>query len=276
MTAGSTATGRIEHLRSDRVRSQLELVLRLARRNIAQRYRDTAFGAIWSLINPLVLLLIYWVVFSQIFESRWTGEGEDRAYALLIFSGIIFFTLFADIIVGATTLVQTNAQLIKRTQVSAKVLPLSAALAALFTFGLNFVPFVAMYLLLDGIPPWTILLLPMALVPLLVLTTALGLFVAGTAAYVRDLQQIVPLSTTAVLFLSPVFFSLDRIPSAMASVVRVLSPLGVVLPASKDLIFFGRIPPLVPLGAYSLTAAALFAAGWWFYGLAAKGFGDVV
>ena len=87
-------------VRSDRSASQLQLVVKLARRQIDQRYRESLFGAGWTLLNPLVLLGIYWFVFSQVFGSKWSGPGSDRPYALMMFSGIIMFNMFAEIVNG--------------------------------------------------------------------------------------------------------------------------------------------------------------------------------
>ncbi len=257
--------------------AQAQLIRRLASRNIAQKYRDTALGALWSLVSPLILLVIYTLLFSVIFETKWTGEGaDDFPYALLMFSGIIFFTLYSEVVNTATGLVQGNAQLIKRTQVDARILPLSSALSSVFTLGLNFLPFLGLYLILVGLPPATALLLPVLMVPLLILSTGVSLFVAAIATYVRDIQQLVPLITTATLFLSPIFFSLETIPPKGQTLVKLFSPLGVVLPASKDLLFFGRIPNLSELGIYSVVAVVIFALGWRFYSAASRGFADVV
>ncbi len=81
-------------LRSDRTRSQLQLAARLASRQISQRYRESVFGAAWAVMNPLLLLLIYWVVFAKVFHSTWTGPEQNRPYALIIFCGIVVFNLY--------------------------------------------------------------------------------------------------------------------------------------------------------------------------------------
>ena len=113
-------------------------------------------------------------------------------------------------------------------------------------------------------------------VPLWILCTGLSFLVAAVGAYFRDLQQVVPLLTTAVLFLSPVFYPEDALPEALRPIVLALSPIGVVLPASKDLLFYGEIPPALPLVAYTAYACTVLALGWWVYGKASRGFADVV
>lgn len=258
-------------------RNQLELVVRLAQRQIASRYKESAIGFLWSVLNPLILLIIYAVVFSQVFEAKFETEaGAKATFALALFSGLILFNLFAEIVNGSAYLVQSNAQLIKRTHVSPTVLPLATALAALMTFALNLVPFTVLYLLFEGLPPRTAVLLPVLVLLELVLTLGIAYIVAAAAAYVRDLQQIVPLYTTTILFLSPIFYPETAIPDHLRPWLNVLNPLFILLPASKDLLFWGRIPDLGPLAIYLVIGIVVLVIGFRFYRSAARGFGDVV
>jgi len=153
----------------------------------------------------------------------------------------------------------------------------SLALASLFTLALNLVPFLIMFVVLEReLPPWTILLLPVVVAPLWFLSLALAFLLASVSAYFRDLQQVVPLINTAVLFVSPIFFPTSRLPPRVQELSRWFSPLVEPLEASKELIFIGTIPAWQPMFWYSLVAAVLFAVGWKLYGFASRGFGDVV
>ena len=172
---------------------------------------------------------------------------------------------------------QSNALLIKRTTVSSRVLPLAAALSAVFTLCLNLIPFFVMYVVLEReLPPPTALLLPIVVTPVVVLSAGLAEILASGAAYFRDLQQIVPLITTSILFLSPIFFPSSSLPASVQPLVENLGPLSVPLTASKDLLFLGEIPDLSSLMWYSLGSAIVFILGWRIYGLASRGFADVV
>lgn len=264
-------------LRSEHRAHQLTLATQLARRQIAQRYRETLFGGVWAVLNPLVMLGIYWWVFSKVFDSRWSGPGEDRHYALLIFSGLVMFNMYAEVVNGATSLVQNNALLIKRTTVSTKVIPVVQALASLFTLLLGAIPFVVMYLVLEReMPPRHAILIPVAILPLLLMSLAIGLFISSISAYFRDLQQVVPLINTAVLFVSPIFFPPERLPEQVRHVSDWISPLVIPLTASKQLLFVGEFPDWAALGGYTAVAVALSVVGWKVYGVASRGFGDVV
>ncbi|MGI9029551.1 MAG: ABC transporter permease [Ilumatobacteraceae bacterium] len=257
--------------------NQLRLAVRLAQRQVAQKYRESLFGGLWALLNPLLLLGIYWFVFSEVFDSRWTGPGEDRHYALLIFSGLIFFTLYAEIVNGSTFLVQSNAMLIKRTTVSARVIPLASSLASTFTFALNLIPFLLMFVILErSAPPASLLVLPFVVLPLLVMSTGIAFILASVSAYFRDLQQVVPLINTAILFVSPIFFPSGRLPGPIDTAVRYLTPLVIPLDASKRVMFLNEWPEPGPMITYTIIAVIVCAFGWAVYGRASRGFADVV
>jgi lipopolysaccharide transport system permease protein len=264
-------------LRNERTRSQFNLAVRLARRQISQRYRESVFGAAWAILNPLLLLLIYWLVFAKVFDARWVGPEEGRPYALLIFSGIIVFNLYAEIVNSSLFLVQGNSLLIKRTTVSSRVLPISSSLAALFTFGINLIPFFTVYVALEReLPPATALLLPMIILPLIVMSTGIAMVLASVSAYLRDIQQVVPLANTALFFLSPVFYPGNRLPGSLASLSEKFTPVGHVLVSSRRLLFVGEMPLLRPTLLYCAGACVVFYIGWVVYGHASKGFADVV
>jgi lipopolysaccharide transport system permease protein len=264
-------------VRSERTRSQLQLAVRLAGRQISMRYRESVFGAAWAVLNPLLLLLIYWIVFAKVFQSKWTGPEADRPYALIIFCGIIVFNLYAEIVNSSLFLVQGNSLLIKRTTVSSRVLPIASSLAALFTFTINLVPFFIVYLALEHAPPpATALLLPLIIGPLVVMSTGIAMVLASVSAYLRDTQQVVPLFNTALFFMSPIFYPGNRLPGAMAAVSEKLTPVGHVLVTARRLLFVGELPLLRPTLLYCAGAAVIFAIGWVVYGAASKGFGDVV
>ena len=108
------------------------------------------------------------------------------------------------------------------------------------------------------------------------LSAGLGKIIASLAAYIRDLQQLVPLANTMVLFLSPIFSLRGELPGYLDVIVIFVSPLGVILPATKDVLFYGVVPPLGPLAIYVGVAVALNVTGTAIYRRASRGFADVV
>ena len=253
------------------------LVWRLARRQVEIRYRDSMVGLAWAVLGPLILVALYSVVFSTVLEGKWfVRPGDERFFALALYSGLVFFLLFSEVLNSAVSVVQGNATLVKRTTMRPELLPIASSLAALVSFGFSLIPLVALYLAVEGIPPAATLLYPLVVGVLWLLVTGASFFLAALAPYFRDVQQLMPLITTAYLFLSPIFYPASAVPERLLNILYVVNPLMVIIPSSQDLIFLGEIPPLLPLAAWTLVGAVFFLVGIRVFRRAARGFADVI
>ena len=253
------------------------LVWRLARRQVEIRYRDSMIGLAWAVIGPLILVALYSIVFSTVLEGKWfIRPGDERFFALMLYSGLVFFLLFSEVLNSAVFVVQGNATLVKRTTIRPELLPLASSLAALVTFGFSLVPLAVLYLVVEGIPPVATLLYPLIVAILWLLVTGASFFLAAIAPYFRDVQQLMPLITTAYLFLSPIFYQVSAVPEELQKVLYVVNPLMVIIPSAQDLIFLGEIPPLLPLAVWTAVGAVFFLVGIRVFRRAARGFADVV
>ncbi len=113
--------------------SNRALVLRLTRREIESRYKGSFFGLVWSLVIPIMLLAVYTFVFSVIFQAKWDAPQASRGhFALLLFSGLIAFNLFADTVNRAPSLMLANVAYIKRVVFPLEILPWVTACSAAF------------------------------------------------------------------------------------------------------------------------------------------------
>jgi lipopolysaccharide transport system permease protein len=258
-------------------RAQIGVVRQLAARQVEMRYRDSFVGLGWAVLSPLLLLAVYTVIYSTVFSARWPRpDGSEGNYALFIFSGLILFTLMAEILNSATFLVQGNAVLVKRTTLDVRLIPIASTMGSVFTFALSAVPLAFLYAIFEGLPPWTIVLYPLVVAVLWLVAAGAAWFLAALAPFFRDVQQVVPLVTTALLFLSPIFYSVDALPGPMRTVLTLVNPLMTIIPASQDLLFYGRLPNPVPLLAWALVGILLWVGGRAVFAKAAKGFGDVI
>lgn len=258
-------------------RHQTQLVIGLSKRQILQRYKESGLGLAWALVNPLVLLAVYGYVFSQVFKSRWSGPGEEEPYALLIFSGLVFFNFFSEILNSSTSLVQWNSLLIKRTTVSSRILPIAQTLASSFTLVINFIALLIMYLVLKGSLPSLYSLQVVAVILLVAgVATGLGMIIAAVSVYLRDLQQIVPLLTTSLLFFSPVFYPLKDLPDHLEPIVNKINPLAFPLEQSKRALFLEEWLDWTMVGFYALCVILLLTLANLIYKIASRGFADVI
>jgi lipopolysaccharide transport system permease protein len=152
---------------------------------------------------------------------------------------------------------------------------MSVVIAALLNLGLSAVPFLIAYVATSGVPPATALAVPLVLVPLILLVLGLVFVVSSMSVFVRDMQPVVLILSSLVLFLSPIFYPESAIPEQFRGLVK-LSPIGVPLSASKDLLFAGTMPEWGDLILYSLAAVLILAFGALLFRKAQRGFADVL
>ena len=121
-----------------------DLILQLSRQEIVGRYRGSLLGMGWSLITPILMLLIYTFVFSVVFGARWSGleQGGRAAFAIVLFLGMAVFGIFSEVVVRAPTLIVSNANYVKRVVFPLEILPIVQMANVLFHFAVSLLAWV--------------------------------------------------------------------------------------------------------------------------------------
>ena len=252
------------------------LIARLARREIEARYRGTVLGVVWAIGVPLMLLSVYTFVFSTVFRGRWrSGSDSTGEFALLLFSGLLVFSVFADCVNRAPGLMLENASYIKRVIFPLEILPWVALLSALFNLLVGTVVLGLFYGFVFGVPPMTAVLLPVVLVPLVLVALGLTWFLASVGVFLRDIRPVVPIATQMLIFLSPVFYPLDAVPEPYKRLI-LANPLTTVLENSKAVLFWGALPDWSVFLASLLVGFLTLGVGYWWFARTRKAFADVV
>ncbi len=254
-----------------------KLILQLAKREVVGRYRGSFLGLVWSFLNPLLMLAVYTFVFSVIFRARWSSAPGDSksSFAIILFSGLIMHGVLAECVNRAPTLITSNASYVKKVVFPLDVLPVVAMGGALFHAGIALMILMLAKLAVDGHVPFTVLLFPLVAAPFALLVIGVAWVVAALGAYIRDIGQMTGIMTTAMLFLSPTFYPLTAVPEGLRALVH-LNPLTFpVLQTRASLLGIGEFD-WTGLAAYSVTAVAMAAFGYWFFQRMRAGFADVV
>lgn len=252
------------------------LIAQLSRREIASRYRGSILGATWSFVTPLLMLAIYTFVFSVVFKTRWNTAVDSRVeFALVLFAGLTVFNLFAECFGRAPSLMLENPSYIKRIVFPLEALAWVIVLNALFNALVSFGILIVAYVVLVGLPPLTIVWLPLILVPYILLILGIVWFLASTGLYVRDIRQFVAVVLPMLMFASPLFYPISSLPEKIRGYMW-LNPLAVPIEQVRDVVLFGNPPDLVDLALYVfLSLAAAWAGLVWFL-VTKRGFADVV
>jgi lipopolysaccharide transport system permease protein len=254
-----------------------DLIWQMTRREIAARYRGSIIGLVWSFINPLLMLAVYTFVFSVVFKARWgISSNESRTdFALILFAGMIVFGLFAEMINRAPTQIISNASYVKKVVFPLEILSLVSLGSVLFHSMVSLIVLLLAQLIINRGIPWTAVLFPLVLLPLIFASLGVTWFLAALGVYIRDIGQITAVLTTVLMFLSAVFYPVSALPQNYQAWLR-LNPLVLIIAESREVLIFGNLPNWLWLGVSLLTGFAIAFAGFWWFQKTRKGFADVL
>lgn len=253
------------------------LIWQMTRREIAARYRGSIIGLAWSFINPLLMLTVYTFVFSVVFKARWgTGGNESRAdFAIILFVGMIVFGLFAEMVNRAPAQIISNANYVKKVVFPLEILSLVSLGSVLFHSLVSLTVLLLAQFFINHAIPWTVVLFPLVLLPLIFTSLGAAWFLAALGVYVRDIGQITTVFTTVLMFLSAIFYPISALPVEYQSWMR-LNPLVLIISESRKVLIFGNLPDWSWLVVAWLMGLAIAFTGFWWFQKTRKGFADVL
>ncbi len=255
-----------------------QLIVQMSKREVIGRYKGSAMGLAWSFFNPVLMLIVYTFVFSEIFKSRWGGIGGDESktqFAVLLFVGMIVLNLFSEVVNRAPLLILSNVNYVKKVIFPLEILPVIAMGAALFHSLISLCVLLAAFALFNSYLPWTVIFTPLVLLPLIILTTGLAWILAAMGVYLRDVGQTIGIITTVLMFLSPVFYPVTAVPERFR-VFIMANPLTFIIEQTREVLIWGHLPNWAGLGIYTLAATIIAWAGYALFQKTRKGFADVL
>jgi len=253
-----------------------ELIFRLTRREITQRFQGSMLGVAWMVLTPLLTAAVFTFVFSVVFQTRWGGtQTGPFDFAILLLVGMAVHGIFAEAVGRAPTLILTQSSYVTKVIFPIEILPVVTALASLVNAVITVGIVILGQLLLKGVVHWTVIFWPLVIAPYLIFVMALVLFFAACGVFLRDLSQVVTLLVTSSLFLTPIFYPLDAVPGAFRVLMR-LNPLTSIVEQSRTVIVFGGMPDFVSLGLYAICALISLALAFWLFQRLRPGFADVL
>ena len=257
-------------------RAHVALLQQFVQRQLLARYRGTLLGVAWSLLTPLLMMVVYTLVFRFVFHVRWPG-GTDGGldFALHLFAGMTVFGFFAEALVRMPALVAEQPNLVKKVRFPVEILPWVNLLSA-FVFALPGILLLLLACVAAGVfPTLSWLALPLIWLPLLPLLLGLGWALSAVGVYVRDIGQILGLVVSLLQFLSPVFYPVSAVSPAVRPIMY-LNPLTPVIEQSRAALFAGQWPDPLALVLQFAMAGCVALAGAWLFRRLRPGFADVL
>lgn len=256
---------------------QRQLFLKLLKRDFAERYRGSYLGMLWSFLLPLLSLLVFTFFFGVIFQMRWAGraDGSLADLALALFVGLALYNFLAECLGRAPGLILAHPNYVKNVIFPLEMLSVVAVASALLILTATFLVILLLQATLGDGLAWTVLLLPVLVLPLVLFVLGLNWFLASLGVYIRDIQQLVVPLVQLMMFMSPVFYPISALPDSVRPWLR-FNPLALVIEQTRGIVLFGQAPAWIPyLGSLLATLVIALLGAYWF-ARTRRGFADVL
>ena len=234
-----------------------DLLRLLVSRNIKLKYRRSFLGYVWSVLNPLLIMMVMTIVFSTMFSRN------IENFPVYLFCGQLLFNFMNNSTHQAIFAITGNAALLKKTYVPKYIFVLSKITSGLVDCVFSLGALLIVILVTGAKLSWRALLFPLVFLQLYIFCVGLGLFLAQANVFFRDSQFIYNAVTTAWTYLTPIFYPIEALPGYVAWVVKHLNPMYFYVGQFRDLVYYGRCPGPAIIAAGCLTALGMLIVGLW-------------
>ncbi len=245
-----------------------ELIQNLVSRDLKVRYKNSVLGVLWSLLNPILMTLVFTVVFTLMLQ------GGVPKYPVFFMSGYLPWSFLSASVVGATQSIVGNAHLIKKVYFPREVLPLAGVLSNLVNFLLGLVVLFGLILIFRVKLTPAILMLPLIILAQMLFTLGLAFFLSTANVFYRDTQHILQVVMQAWFFLTPIFYPITVLPESAEILgltvniqlwLRRLNPMASLVASYQDVLYWGSPTGWDFFLRTLITCAAVFAVGYWVF-----------
>lgn len=218
-----------------------ELLKTNVKKEIRGKYKASFLGVLWSFINPLLMVLVYAIVFPYIMRVK------TENYLLFLICGVIPWNWFTNVISQGTTCITSNANLIKKVYFPREVLPISTVTAGLINFLISCI-IIVIFVLLGGCGlSWHILLLPFVTLIQYIFSLAVVFLVSAINVYIRDVEYIIIFVINMLFYATPVLYSYEMFAGTKMIWLFRLNPMAHIINAYRDIFYVHQMPNMINL-----------------------------
>jgi lipopolysaccharide transport system permease protein len=236
-------------------------ILGSVKREFRLRYRNSMLGVAWTVINPMAMIFVYTIIFSQAMRTKLPGTGSSFAYSIYLCSGVLTWGVFAEIVTRSITVFLDNANLLKKLNFPRLCLPVITVLTALLNFAIVFGLFTIFLIVSANFPGWSYLALLPVLLVLVAFSAGLGITLGVLNVFFRDVGQLFAVVVQFWFWLTPIVYPVSILPDSIRRLL-VLNPMAGVIASSQQILVSGQWPDWVSLLPAAVLAAALCFYGW--------------
>lgn len=235
-----------------------DLLASLVKRDLTVRYKRSALGFFWSMLNPLLMMVVLTVVFTRFIQFG----IED--YAVYLLSGILLWNFFSQSTTQAMSSLVWGGELLNKIYIPKSAFVVSAVLVGLVNLWLALVPLATVMLVMRHSFSWALLFLPISITLTALFTLGIALFISALAVLFVDVMDIYQFGLMVLTYLTPLFYSTNMIPPEYSSYLH-LNPLFYFVEVFRQPIYQGQLPEPYILIRAGLLGVVAFVLGWWFF-----------
>jgi lipopolysaccharide transport system permease protein len=225
-------------------------------REFQTRYRNSLLGATWTILNPLAMILVYTVIFSQLMKARLPGVDNNLAYGIYLCAGILAWGFFAEVIGRAQSVFLEHANLIKKLSFPRICLPIIVVLNAGLNFAIIFALFLGFLLVTQNFPGWVVVAVIPVLAIQILFSIGLGILLGVLNVFFRDVGQFTGILLQFWFWLTPIVYPASILPDSIRPVIEV-NPMFPLITSYQGIFVQGTWPDWPSLVPTSLLAMAL-------------------
>jgi ABC-2 type transport system permease protein len=245
-----------------------ELLADFAWRELRARYKGSALGFAWNFVNPLLQLVVFWILFGVVLRTRPVTASGEQPYAIFLFVGLLPWTFFATSLQSGASAILANAPLVKKVRMPLQLLPAASVLSALANFLLSFVVLLAVLAIFGPRHPEGLIWIALLVVLQIVMNLGFAYLLGAFAVFFRDVQHILGILLLAWYFLTPVLFPVALLETPdRAEQLRLLyiNPMTAIIVAYQRALLDGLAPQWDALAYSAAFAVVLFVVGFWYF-----------
>jgi lipopolysaccharide transport system permease protein len=252
-----------------------ELIAMMTWRDFSSRYRGSLGGLTWSVIQPLVMMVIYTIVFSLFLKIRFSTDASPFTFSVYLLCGLLPWTAFSEGMSRSKEIIRGNINLVKRVVFPLEILPINLALAATIQQVIGLILLVPLAWVVSGNLYWTILLVPAILLMQLLFAAGMNWITASLAVYLPDIGQMINLILAVWMFLTPIFYPEDVVPTR-ALILFEINPMARLVHLYRGVFMTGQLPSLGYLLGTFFSCLLIFLIGHFWFKHTKSGFADVL
>lgn len=243
-----------------------EILWTMGKREIKQKYKGSALGMAWSGITPILMLLVYTFVFTEIFSAKWPGATSESTaeFGINLFAGLIIFNVFAETLTSSPNAIVANKNLVTKIVFPLEIITAANLVSSLFQALVNLLILSLAVVIVKGGLNIDIVALALAILPIVFNCIGLGWLLATAGVYSRDISHLTAVSTNFILFLSAVFYPITALPQSIQLVAElnpiaaIITNIRIILIAQEEISFIRLLIPCLVSYCFSCMCYVIF------------------